>query len=101
MTDQLREALRIHDEHEPIDPDTLDVLMAAARLVADGKVIPVEDLRATMQGFEPGWCKKHNDLARRWPDGSWSCWWECSVELDGRHQPEDFQAARLWLGETE
>ena len=32
---QINEALRIHDEHEPIDPDTLDVFVAAAGFVSD------------------------------------------------------------------
>jgi len=41
-------------------------------------------------GFEVGWCVKHDDLARRWHDGSWGCWWELSVEASGGHSDSDF-----------
>ena len=41
-------------------------------------------------GYLVGWCAKHDDLARRWPDGSWGCWWECTVESSGHHDESDF-----------
>lgn len=40
--------------------------------------------------WEIGWCTKHQDLARRFSDGSQSCWWEAIVEANGYHDDGDF-----------
>ena len=40
--------------------------------------------------IEVGYCAKHLDLAKRYSDGSWACWWECTVEASGDHQDRDF-----------
>lgn len=46
--------------------------------------------------YEIGWCRRHNDLAKRYEDGSWGCWWECVVEHQGDHAESDF-ALRLLI----
>ena len=53
-------------------------------------VVPAAEGR-NEEPYELGWCAEHQDVARRWPDGSWGCWWESIVEADGHHQPSDFR----------
>ena len=55
-----------------------------------GFVVPAAEGR-NEEPYELGWCAEHQDVARRWPDGSWGCWWESIVEADGHHQPSDFR----------
>ena len=40
--------------------------------------------------IEIGYCTKHQDLAKRYGDGSWACWWECTVMTTGEHDDRDF-----------
>ena len=51
--------------------------------------------------IEVGYCAKHLDLAKRYRDGSWACWWECTVEADGGHQDRDFIPLEAALKDTE
>lgn len=50
--------------------------------------------------FEVGICKKHMDLAKRYDDGSWGCWWECTVESDGEHDDSDFIPMAQFMEDT-
>ncbi len=41
------------------------------------------------------WCTKHKEPAKIWYDGSESCWWEATVQVDGNHNATDIQPIKV------
>ena len=65
------------------DGDFLDELIEARSndlTEAEGTLYSAVATSGIVYNAEIGWCPVHNELARRYGDGSASCWWASIVE---------------------